>query len=308
MKSCVRVALVQEHGLARRPRRSRAARRRPRAAPRAARSRGNNPARIRRPPPPAAARSSSRSSLAPRRLEVARHDADARRRCSTTRARMRRGERRRRARAREIRAGHDLAASRRRRRRAPMHRVQVRGEARVGQIRPDVDQFVAQEPPPRCDIFDSYRTRGARGRSRVRCGQCEVWRALPLSLAATLGCAQEGGDLQAQILYAYQTEDTNQLANLMQNLGNQVKAGGADAALRYHLAHARYRFGLLAQGRRAARSRARIRGLRRSAEAGARTRCQIGGGARRCSRPVTRELAKRRTSRPCCCGPGRTSG
>ena len=35
----------------------------------------------------------------------------------------------------------------------------------------------------------------------------------------------------------------NQLANLVQNLGNQVKAGGADAALRYHLAHAQYRFG-----------------------------------------------------------------
>ena len=43
--------------------------------------------------------------------------------------------------------------------------------------------------------------------------------------------AQEGGDLQAQILYAYQTEDINELGNLMQNLDNQVKAGGADAAL-----------------------------------------------------------------------------
>jgi tetratricopeptide (TPR) repeat protein len=30
-----------------------------------------------------------------------------------------------------------------------------------------------------------------------------------------------------------------------------VKAGGADAALRYHLAHAQYRFGLLADGKRA---------------------------------------------------------
>ncbi len=58
--------------------------------------------------------------------------------------------------------------------------------------------------------------------------------------------AQEGGDLQAQILYAYETEDLNELTNLVQNLGNQVKAGGADAALRYHLAHAQYRFGLLA--------------------------------------------------------------
>src|ERR1700722_19066171 len=72
---------------------------------------------------------------------------------------------------------------------------------------------------------------------------------LLLSLAATLG-AQEGGDLQAQILYAYQTEDIGELGNLTQRLGNQVKAGGADAALRYHLAHADYRFGLLASRQR----------------------------------------------------------
>ncbi len=74
---------------------------------------------------------------------------------------------------------------------------------------------------------------------------------LSLSFAAAIGVAQEGGDMQAQILYAYQSEDTNQLASLVQNLVNQVKAGGADAALRYHLAHAEYRFGLLAQGKRA---------------------------------------------------------
>jgi tetratricopeptide (TPR) repeat protein len=72
---------------------------------------------------------------------------------------------------------------------------------------------------------------------------------LSLSFAAAIGLAQEGGDMQAQILYAYQSEDTNQLASLVQNLVNQVKAGGADAALRYHLAHAEYRFGLLAQGK-----------------------------------------------------------
>jgi tetratricopeptide (TPR) repeat protein len=72
---------------------------------------------------------------------------------------------------------------------------------------------------------------------------------LSLLLAATLG-AQEGGDLQAQILYAYQTEDLGELGNLTQRLGNQVKAGGADAALHYHLAHADYRFGLLAEQKR----------------------------------------------------------
>ncbi len=78
---------------------------------------------------------------------------------------------------------------------------------------------------------------------------------LLLSLAAAAG-AQEGGDLQAQILYAYQTEDLGELGNLAQRLEDRVKAGGADAALHYHLAHADYRFGLLAsrQRRKAAAS------------------------------------------------------
>jgi tetratricopeptide (TPR) repeat protein len=77
-----------------------------------------------------------------------------------------------------------------------------------------------------------------------------LW-SLMLTVGASVVRAQEGGDMQAQILYAYQSEDLNLLANLVQNLSNQVKAGGADAALRYHLAHADYRFGLLAQGPRA---------------------------------------------------------
>ena len=84
---------------------------------------------------------------------------------------------------------------------------------------------------------------------------------LSLSFAAAIGVAQEGGDMQAQILYAYQSEDTNQLASLVQNLVNQVKAGGADAALpaesrgiRIDFAAARrglpQRWGLLSQLRR----------------------------------------------------------
>jgi tetratricopeptide (TPR) repeat protein len=60
--------------------------------------------------------------------------------------------------------------------------------------------------------------------------------------------AQQGGDVQAQILYAYQTEDANALANLIQDLSTQVNADAADPALRYHLAHALYRRGLLAAG------------------------------------------------------------
>jgi tetratricopeptide (TPR) repeat protein len=70
-----------------------------------------------------------------------------------------------------------------------------------------------------------------------------VWALL---LAATASPAQRGGDLQAQILYAYQTEDTNSLANLIQDLATQIKENTGDASLRYHLAHAQYRRGLLA--------------------------------------------------------------
>jgi hypothetical protein len=61
----------------------------------------------------------------------------------------------------------------------------------------------------------------------------------------------QGGDLQAQILYAYQTEDGNSLSNLVQELTTQVKADANDASLRYHLAHAQYRRGLLAGERNA---------------------------------------------------------
>jgi tetratricopeptide (TPR) repeat protein len=70
-----------------------------------------------------------------------------------------------------------------------------------------------------------------------------VWALLPLASAAW---AQQGGDLQAQILYAYQTEDTNNLANLIQDLTTRLREDAGDASLRYHLAHAEYRRGLLA--------------------------------------------------------------
>jgi len=65
-------------------------------------------------------------------------------------------------------------------------------------------------------------------------------------LTAAASPAQQGGDLQAQILYAYESEDGNSLANLTQDLATQVKADGGDVSLRYHLAHAEYRRGLLA--------------------------------------------------------------
>jgi len=72
-------------------------------------------------------------------------------------------------------------------------------------------------------------------------------------LLATAGGAgaQEGGDTQARIDYAYQTEDGNSLASLIQNLTAQVKSDPADIALRYHLAHAQYRLGALSHERHA---------------------------------------------------------
>ncbi|HEV7610999.1 MAG TPA: hypothetical protein VGO37_03905 [Steroidobacteraceae bacterium] len=67
-----------------------------------------------------------------------------------------------------------------------------------------------------------------------------------LLLLAAAASAQLGGDIQAQILYAYHTEDTNNLRNLIQELATRVQADAGDSALRYHLAHAQYRRGLLA--------------------------------------------------------------
>jgi tetratricopeptide (TPR) repeat protein len=68
----------------------------------------------------------------------------------------------------------------------------------------------------------------------------------PLLFLAVLVHAQQGGDLEAQILYAYDIEDANELASLVQTLSTQEQGGGVDTAFRYHLAHARYRLGLLA--------------------------------------------------------------
>jgi len=73
---------------------------------------------------------------------------------------------------------------------------------------------------------------------------------LAMCLASLWAIAQQGGDLQAQILYAFYVEDTNELASLVQLLTTQEQAGGADDALRYHLAHADYRLGMLDAERR----------------------------------------------------------
>jgi hypothetical protein len=80
-----------------------------------------------------------------------------------------------------------------------------------------------------------------------------------LLLFAAAAPAQQGGDYQAQILYAFQTEDTNSLTNLIQDLATQLKAAdGGDASLRYHLAHAQYRRGLLAGAKHAREAEAAL--------------------------------------------------
>ncbi|MDP9009169.1 MAG: hypothetical protein M3N91_10800 [Pseudomonadota bacterium] len=70
-------------------------------------------------------------------------------------------------------------------------------------------------------------------------------------IIATGARAQEGGDTQARIDYAYQTEDGNSIANLIQNLMTQVKSDPGDMNSHYHLAHAQYRFGQLSRERHA---------------------------------------------------------
>jgi tetratricopeptide (TPR) repeat protein len=68
---------------------------------------------------------------------------------------------------------------------------------------------------------------------------------LPFLLWGAMANAQHGGDLQAQIVYAYQTEDLNRLEDLVQGLREQINTEGSNASLRYDLAHAQYRLGLL---------------------------------------------------------------
>ena len=100
------------------------------------------------------------------------------------------------------------------------------------EIRTDIDQIQAQACNPHCAIFDSMRI------ARL------ILLAIMLGASGAAG-AQEGGDTQARIEYAYQTEDVNSLVNLVQNLTTQVKSDPQDINARYHLAHAQYRFGQL---------------------------------------------------------------
>lgn len=57
--------------------------------------------------------------------------------------------------------------------------------------------------------------------------------------------AQMGGDLQAQILYAWQSGDMNRLQAIRHDLQQVAQGAGAPTSARYHLAHANYRIALL---------------------------------------------------------------
>ena len=119
--------------------------------------------------------------------------------------------------------------------------------------------------------------------------------------------AQLGGDYQAQILYAYQTEDTNGLANLIQELSTQVKADAGDTSLRYHLAHAQYRRGLLDGAAMRSRLRLRFRTVSTSSS----PRCRKMSTRRSfwcCSRLATTAWPSIENSNRCCCVRGRRSG
>jgi tetratricopeptide (TPR) repeat protein len=80
----------------------------------------------------------------------------------------------------------------------------------------------------------------------IKIGQCFLTACASAVLLACSALAQEGGDLQARILYAYQTQDLANLREIQQTLTDSIQAGTPTAALRYHLAHADYRMGLLA--------------------------------------------------------------
>ena len=74
-------------------------------------------------------------------------------------------------------------------------------------------------------------------------------RMLAMSVAGVMilagAQAQQGGDLQAQILYAFDTGDLNALAELQSRLRAAAAASPADPGTRYHLAHADFRLAQL---------------------------------------------------------------
>ncbi len=73
-----------------------------------------------------------------------------------------------------------------------------------------------------------------------------------------VGHAQEGGDVQAQILYAFESEDAARLRSVRDALRNEVAGGDASARDRYHLAHADYRLGELLEAGHTSQARSAL--------------------------------------------------
>ncbi len=130
-------------------------------------------------------------------------------------------------------------------------------------------------------------------------------------MGGAAGCAmrfaparRRAAHLQARILYAYQIEDANQLVNLIQNLDHiRSNQPGADAALRYHLAHAQYRAtrGCSRRDRKACKAAALAFGdcvdqLKAILDHDAKSV----EGPRRCNPPVTRSSPGIAAWRRCC--------
>jgi len=151
------------------------------------------------------------------------------------------GELQRLARTDNIRAGDNLTTDTGGSR--ALHDIrQVGGKACMGEIRADVNQVQGQVASRVYGIVRGNIVRPRVGReSMIRKAMVLALLAMPLT-----AMAQAGGDLQAQIVYAYQTEDLNALSDLEDGLRAKLAAGEADAALHYHLAHAAYRYATLA--------------------------------------------------------------
>jgi tetratricopeptide (TPR) repeat protein len=150
-------------------------------------------------------------------------------------------------RTREIRARDDLAPYARRA--CPLEDFfQVSIEACVREVCTDVDEFGRQAAMPDCDMLrvamngrhDTFKSRGPAAGTCLVLGLLAAAQALHAAAVGGLG-----GDLQARILYGFQTEDRAQLGELKDSLSAEVAADGGGDALRYQLAHADFRYAAL---------------------------------------------------------------
>src|SRR5450631_3787425 len=131
-----------------------------------------------------------------------------------------RGERECLLRAGQIRAGDNLAAHAGGQR--PLHDIrQVGAKARMSEVGADVDQVQGQVASFACGIVRTIIVLPRMStKAMLRKAMLLVLLGMPL-----VALAQAGGDLQAQIVYAYQTEDLNALLDLEAGLRTRVAAG-----------------------------------------------------------------------------------